>query len=98
MSIFKTKKDSYNSTYSKGNECVRHDDFNLYVNNDWSHHPPNELTKVVSELVKLQEDGKIDKDQLLTVLKYIISAYIEAEVAKKMNHVLKNTILKHSLS
>jgi hypothetical protein len=62
----------------------------LYI---YHYDQPRDVSKILHELVKLREDGILEEGKFLSLLKYVLSIYIENKVTEKVNSALDKTIL-----
>lgn len=94
-----TKRDSAKIPIGEIDACVIYD----ALKNPPPHHidediTPHELVKIISDLSKLKQEGKLNDKQLTTVLKVIIAFFVERKIMSKIDCALENTIYKHCLS
>jgi hypothetical protein len=88
-----SKGDVSKSDFSNRNECTK-SSFSNRIYFDYQHSSIRSVKLYVNELSKLRESGKITDDQMITVLKYIISFLIEKEVVKRVDCAIEKSILE----
>lgn len=92
-----TKKSVFDNRLFPENDCVIYDHY-LPKNDYYNLKRNTDVSKIISELIKLREEGKINDKQFMTIVKYVASLFAEKKIMKKIDDAFRKTISAHSLS